>query len=167
MPDVPSEAGEGLPAIPTGLISIPSTTSGNVQPMTVFPAHRFNLASSAVLSACCLLAACAEFESASSLRQQGYSESYVAGYAAGCESGKKVGGSLIAREQRDPAAYQADPDYRGGWDKAFMACSEEERSLQEAFGGGTVPTPTQHSDHIDEKGLLQGIDTTPMKDAGW
>lgn len=115
------------------------------------------------------VAGCASQQSSEeTLRQHGYSQSYVAGYHDGCPSGKRAGGDPIAQRQQDAATYAANADYKTGWDYGFVQCRDTEMQneataslIGSAIAGGMAST--HGADGIDAREIMSGIDTSGLE----
>lgn len=106
------------------------------------------------------------------LRSHGYSETYVAGYDAGCVSGKHAGGDIFAKRSQNGSAYTANGDYKTGWDYGFITCKQKEiqdLAVATAIGVGiAIGSSSSHgADGIDARKALEGVDTSGIKAAGW
>lgn len=106
------------------------------------------------------------------LRNHGYSENYISGHNAGCESGKHAGGEVFAKRSRNEGAYASGGDYATGWDYGFVTCKQQQIEKLEvavAVGiGSAIANSSAHgADGVDAKKALEGIDTSGLKAAGW
>ncbi|MEH6836848.1 MULTISPECIES: hypothetical protein [Falsihalocynthiibacter] len=106
------------------------------------------------------------------LSSHGYSETYVAGYDAGCASGKHAGGDMFGKRSQDGAAYAANADYKTGWDYGFITCKQKEvRDLEIATAIGiglAAGSSNRHGAYgIDARAALAGLDTSAIQAAGW
>ncbi|WP_299508440.1 hypothetical protein [uncultured Roseobacter sp.] len=122
-----------------------------------------------LLLGCLALAACSASQSSEeTLRQHGYSETYVAGYHDGCPSGKRAGGDVFSQRVQNASAYATDGDYRTGWDFGFVQCREIE-ARNEAIAGaiGTAIASgagrSHGADGVDVRKIMSGIDTSGLE----
>ena len=119
------------------------------------------------------LVACSSTPSAEDvLRSHGYSETYVNGYHAGCESGKHAAGEVFAKRSQDNSAYALGGDYKVGWDYGFVTCKrreieEIEAALAAGIAAGVAGSVAHGADGVDARKALEGMDTSAIQAAGW
>jgi hypothetical protein len=87
------------------------------------------ITSIALVCYCLLLAACQTSDS--SLREQGRSDAYVAGFHDGRHSGMQEAGNFLEHFVQDKTRFESDPEYRDGW---LAGETEGKRIQQEANG---------------------------------
>ncbi|SHG82567.1 hypothetical protein [Marivita hallyeonensis] len=126
----------------------------------------------ALMSVCIVLTACSAPQSSEeTLRQHGYSETYVAGYHDGCPSGKRAGGDVFSQRVQNTSAYAAGGDYRTGWDYGFIQCRNTEarnEAIASAIGAAIASgAGSNHgADGIDARKIMSGIDTSGLENLG-
>jgi hypothetical protein len=59
------------------------------------------------------------------LMREGASPEYAKGYDDGCSSGKKAAGDMFSQFHKNIRAYQANGDYRQGWNDGHEECKSE------------------------------------------
>lgn len=113
-----------------------------------------------VFLAAFLLGACSSSED--TLRNHGYSQSYVEGYHDGCPSGKHAAGSWFDAHVQDDERFRKDHDYEVGWTYGFQTCSTEFLAIQNAIAAGTH-TGSIGTTGVDAKKVMKGIDTSGLE----
>ena len=120
-----------------------------------------------------VLSACSTVPSTEDvLRSHGYSKTYVAGYHDGCPSGKHSAGEIFTKRAQDAAAYAQDGDYKIGWDYGFMTCRQQEieeieAALAAGVAAGVAGSVVSGVDGVHAGKVLDGIDTSAIRAAGW
>jgi hypothetical protein len=108
------------------------------------------------------IAACASERD--QLIDQGYPVSYADGFADGCHSGKKAGGSYFDEFKKDVPRFEQDTRYAQGWSDGFRQCESEEEAAQRNVRMAIEIQNMQeiHRQNIGED-ILNGIDTTGLE----
>lgn len=96
--------------------------------------------------------------------EQGFPVAYADGFAAGCHSGKKAGGSLFDQFDKNVARFEQEERYAQGWSDGFRQCESEEEAVERQVRMA-IETQNMQDHHKDRIGhdVLKGIDTSALK----
>lgn len=101
-----------------------------------------------------------------SLREQGRSESYIAGFHDGRHSGMKEAGNYLEHIVKDTQRFKEDADYESGW----LAGEAEGKRIQEqsdaavnSYNARKIADQAAPNPEDAAKEAMKGVDTDALK----